>query len=151
MSIINKATDTVADALMAIATNEKLAEKIGELVTDMTVLKAEFKIEQEKTAMQDVAIVALKNKNKLQDEIIDTLLEKNVSLEEKNASFEEKIATLEVEIAALKKENERLRNEIASLRYANEILENENEIIKKEVTKQNYKIAMMENANAITV
>ena len=148
MSIINKATDTAADALMAIATNEKLAEKIGELVTDMTVLKAEFKIKtaslEEKNAMQDAEIVALKNKNTLQDEIIDTLLEKNVSLEEK-------IATLEVEIAALKKENERLRNEIAALRYANEILENENEIIKKEVTKQNYKIAMMEDANAITV
>ena len=34
MNIIEKATDTAADALMAIATNEKLAEKVGELVTE---------------------------------------------------------------------------------------------------------------------
>ena len=128
MSIINKATDTAADALMAIATNEKLAEKVGELVTDMTVLKAEFKIEQEKTA-------------KLEEE--------TATLKEKIAMQDNEIALLKNEITMLKNRIAILESEIATIKYENEILKNENEIIKKEITKQNYKIAMLEKENTM--
>jgi hypothetical protein len=111
MSIINKVTDTALDATMAIATNEKLLEKVGELTTDMIQLKAEFQAEKENNAKFREKIIFLEN------EIL--------MLKKENAMLRNKIALIEYE-------NTVLKNEITVLQYENTIIKERMLMLEKE-------------------